>query len=189
MIMGSVRAGFEYFQREAGHTRTGSHDRRAGGRESGQGREADPRGGALAAAHIEGRRHAAARQLPDRARRPDRVRREVAGADSLGYSEHVGAVAAITAQHLEEALTARFGLEWVARDDGNGFEIRGISGEMMRVFSSRRESITADLRAPHRGVRAAPRARAVAGRSCAACAGVELRHAQAQGRRARRRSW
>jgi hypothetical protein len=67
--------------------------------------------------------------------------------DSLGYNEHVGAVAAITAQHLEEALSARFGLEWVARDDGNGFEISGISGEMMRVFSSRRESITVDLRA------------------------------------------
>ncbi len=50
-------------------------------------------------------------------------------------------------QHLEEALTRRFGLEWVARDDGHGFEIKGISGEMMRVFSSRRESITTELRA------------------------------------------
>ena len=67
--------------------------------------------------------------------------------DSLGYNEHIGAVAAITAQHLEEALTARFGLEWTARDDGHGYEIKGISGEMMRLFSSRRESITADLRA------------------------------------------
>jgi hypothetical protein len=67
--------------------------------------------------------------------------------DSLGYNEHIGAVAAMVSQHLEEALTARFGLEWVARDDGHGFEIKGISGEMMRVFSTRRESITADLRA------------------------------------------
>ena len=66
--------------------------------------------------------------------------------DSLGYNEHVGAVAAIVSQHLEEALTRRFGLEWTARDDGHGFEITGISGEMMRVFSSRRASITADLR-------------------------------------------
>ena len=38
-------------------------------------------------------------------------------------------------------------MQWVARDDGHGFEIKGISGEMMRLFSSRRESITADLRA------------------------------------------
>lgn len=53
---------------------------------------------------------------------------------------------AITAQHLEEALTSRFGVEWTARDDGHGFEIKGISGERMRLFSSRREVITADLR-------------------------------------------
>jgi TrwC relaxase len=38
-------------------------------------------------------------------------------------------------------------VEWTARDDGHGFEIKGISGDMMRVFSSRRASITADLRA------------------------------------------
>jgi len=38
-------------------------------------------------------------------------------------------------------------VQWVARDDGHGFEIKGISGQMMRLFSSRRESITADLRA------------------------------------------
>jgi hypothetical protein len=66
--------------------------------------------------------------------------------DSLGYNEHIGAVGAITAQRLEEALTARFGLEWTARNDGHGFEITGIPGEMIRLFSSRRESITADLR-------------------------------------------
>ena len=66
--------------------------------------------------------------------------------DSLGYGEHVGAVAAITAQHLEEALTARFGLEWAAREDGNGFEIKGIAQEMMDLFSSRRRAITADVR-------------------------------------------
>jgi TrwC relaxase len=38
-------------------------------------------------------------------------------------------------------------VEWVARDDGHGLEIEGISGQMMRLFSSRRESITADVRA------------------------------------------
>src|SRR6201994_1180639 len=65
---------------------------------------------------------------------------------SLGDNQHIGAVAALVSQHLEEALTVRFGLEWTARDDGHGFEITGISGAMMRVFSSRRASITADLR-------------------------------------------
>ena len=46
MIMQAVRAGFGYFQREAGYTRTGSHHARVGGRETGQWREAD-----LAVAH------------------------------------------------------------------------------------------------------------------------------------------
>jgi hypothetical protein len=67
--------------------------------------------------------------------------------DFLSYNEHIGAVAAIVSQHLEEALTARFGVAWEARDDGHGFEIKGISGQRMRLFSSRRQSITADLRA------------------------------------------
>ena len=148
MIWQAVQAGFAYFQREAGYTRTGSHGtrvQRPGDRPVARG---GPGRGALAAAHLPGRRHAAARPLPDRPRRQDNgTDGKWRAPDSLGYNEHIGAVAAIVSQHLEEALTARFGLEWTARDDGHGFEIKGISGEMMRVFSSRRESITADLRA------------------------------------------
>jgi conjugative relaxase-like TrwC/TraI family protein len=146
MIWQAVHAGFEYFQREAGYTRTGSHNKRVNGRETGQWHGAD-----LAVAHwlqhtsrdgdmqlhVHSQIAHVARTITDgRWRAPD----------SLGYNEHIGAVGAITAQHLEEALTRRFGLEWTARDDGHGFEIRGITGEMMRLFSSRRASITADLR-------------------------------------------
>jgi hypothetical protein len=162
MIWEAVRSGFGYFQREAGYTRTGSHHARVNGRETGQWREAD-----LAVAHWlqhtsrdgDMQRHVhsqiahVARTVTDgKWRAPD----------SLGYSEHVGAVAAITAQHLEEALTRRFGIEWTARDDGNGFEIKGISGGMMRLFSSRRQSITADLRTPREKIRAAVPPRPVA---------------------------
>jgi conjugative relaxase-like TrwC/TraI family protein len=147
MIWQAVWTGFEYFQREAGYTRTGSHNTRVHGRETGQWREAD-----LAVAHWQQHTsrdgdmqlhvhsqiaHVAKTTTDGKWRAPD----------SLGYNEHVGAVAAIVSQHLEESLTRRFGLEWVARDDGHGFEVKGISGEMMRVFSCRRESITADLRA------------------------------------------
>jgi conjugative relaxase-like TrwC/TraI family protein len=146
MIWEAVRSGFAYFQREAGYTRTGSHNTRVNGRETGQWHEAD-----LAVAHwlqhtsrdgdmqlhVHSQiAHVALTGLDGKWRAPD----------SLGYNEHIGAVAAITAQHLEEALTRRFGLEWTARDDGHGFEVKGITGEMMRLFSSRRESITADVR-------------------------------------------
>jgi conjugative relaxase-like TrwC/TraI family protein len=147
MIWQAVREGFEYFQREAGYTRTGSHNKRVGGRETGQWHAAD-----LAVAHwLQHTSRDGDMQLHVHSQIAHVVRTSTDGKwrapDSLGYNEHVGAVAAITAQHLEEALTARFGVEWVARDDGHGFEIKGISGEMMRLFSSRRESITADLRA------------------------------------------
>ena len=147
MIWQAVRAGFDYFQREAGYTRTGSHNTRVNGRETGQWREAD-----LAVAHwLQHTSRDGDMQLHVHSQIAHTARTVSDGKwrapDSLGYIEHIGAVAAIVSQHLEEALTGRFGLAWEARDDSHGFEIRGISGEMMRLFSSRRQSITADLRA------------------------------------------
>ena len=147
MIWQAMHAGFGYFQREAGYTRTGSHGTRVHGRETGQWHEAD-----LAVAHwLQHTSRDGDMQLHVHSQIAHVARTTTDGKwrapDSLGYNEHIGAVAAIVAQHLEEALTHRFGLEWTARDDGHGFEIKGISGDMMRVFSSRRASITADLRA------------------------------------------
>jgi conjugative relaxase-like TrwC/TraI family protein len=146
MIYQAVRAGFGYFQHEAGYTRTGSHNTRVHGRETGQWHEAD-----LAVAHwLQHTSRDGDMQLHVHSQIAHIARTVTDGKwrapDSLGYNEHIGAVAAIVSQHLEEALTRRFGLQWIARDDGHGFEIKGISGQMMRVFSSRRESITADLR-------------------------------------------
>ena len=146
MIWQAVHAGFTYFQREAGYTRTGSHSTRVNGRETGQWHEAE-----LAVAHwLQHTSRDGDMQLHVHSQIAHVARTTTDGKwrapDSLGYNEHVGAVAAIVSQHLEEALTQRFGLEWTARDDGHGFEIKGISGEMMRLFSSRRESITKDLR-------------------------------------------
>jgi conjugative relaxase-like TrwC/TraI family protein len=147
MIQQAVWAGFDYFQREAGYTRTGSHASRVDGRETGQWHEAD-----LAVAHwLQHTSRDGDMQLHVHSQIAHTARTVMDGKwrapDSYGYNEHIGAVAAIVSQHLEEALTRRFGVEWVARDDGHGFEIKGISGEMMRLFSSRRESITHDLRA------------------------------------------
>ena len=146
MIWQAVHAGFAYFQREAGYTRTGSHGTRVHGRETGQWHEAD-----LAVAHwLQHTSRDGDMQLHVHSQIAHVAKTGTDGKwrapDSLGYNEHIGAVAAIVSQHLEEALTARFGLEWTARDDGHGFEITGISGQMMRLFSSRRASITADLR-------------------------------------------
>jgi conjugative relaxase-like TrwC/TraI family protein len=147
MIWQAVRAGFDNFQREAGYTRTGSHNTRVHGRETGQWHEAD-----LVVAHwLQHTSRDGDMQLHIHSQIAHLARTVIDGKwrapDSFGYNEHIGAVAAIVSQHLEEALTRRFGVAWEARDDGHGFEIKGISGEMMRLFSSRRQSITADLRA------------------------------------------
>jgi hypothetical protein len=146
MIWDAVYAGFDYFQREAGYTRTGSHASRVDGRETGQWHEAG-----LAVAHwLQHTSRDGDMQLHVHSQIAHTVRTVADGKwrapDSYGYNEHIGAVAAVVSQHLEEALTRRFGLEWTARDDGHGFEIKGISGEMMRLFSSRRESITQEVR-------------------------------------------
>jgi len=128
MIWLAVRAGFGYFQREAGYTRTGSHNTRVHGRETGQWHEAD-----LAVAHwLQHTSRDGDMQLHVHSQIAYTARTVLDGKwrapDSLGYTEHIGAVAAVVSQHLEEALTARFGLAWEARDDGHGFEIKGISG-------------------------------------------------------------
>ena len=106
MIWQAVHAGFGYFQREAGYTRTGSHDTRVHGRETGQWHEAD-----LAVAHwLQHTSRDGDMQLHVHSQIAHTARTATDGKwrapDSLGYNEHVGAVAAIVSQHLEEALTA-----------------------------------------------------------------------------------
>jgi hypothetical protein len=110
MIWQAVGAGFGYFQREAGYTRTGSHNTRVHGRETGQWREAD-----LAVAHwLQHTSRDGDMQLHVHSQIAHVAKTGTDGKwrapDSLGYNEHVGAVAAIVSQHLEEALTGRFGL-------------------------------------------------------------------------------
>jgi hypothetical protein len=124
MIWDAVQTALGYFQREAGYTRTGSHHARVNGRETGQCHEAG-----LAVAHwLQHTSRDGDMQLHVHSQIAHTARTHTDGKwrapDSLGYNEHLGGVAAITAQHLKEALTRRFGVQWVARDDGHGFEMR-----------------------------------------------------------------
>jgi conjugative relaxase-like TrwC/TraI family protein len=146
MIWQAVHAGFGYFQREAGYTRTGSHHRRADGRETAQWREAE-----LVVAHwLQHTSRDGDMQLHVHSQIAHVCRTAYDGKwrapDSLGYHEHVAATGSLVAQHLEEAMTRRFGVTWTPRADGHGFEIAGISPELMAVFSSRRASIDAAAR-------------------------------------------
>jgi hypothetical protein len=98
MIWQAVHAGFDYFQKEAGYTRTGSHSKRVNGRETGQWHEAD-----LAVAHwLQHTSRDGDMQLHVHSQIAHVARTSTDGKwrapDSLGYNEHIGAVGAITAQ-------------------------------------------------------------------------------------------
>ena len=91
MIWQAVWAGFSYFQREAGYTRTGSHGTRVHGRETGQWHEAD-----LAVAHwLQHTSRDGDMQLHVHSQIAHVARTTTDGKwrapDSLGYNEHIGA--------------------------------------------------------------------------------------------------
>ena len=91
MIWQAVHAGFGYFQREAGYTRTGSHGTRVHGRETGQWHEAD-----LAVAHwLQHTSRDGDMQLHVHSQIAHVARTTTDGKwrapDSMGYNEHIGA--------------------------------------------------------------------------------------------------
>ena len=143
-----------------------------------------PGGGALAAAHVTGRRHAAARPLADRPRRPDRQGREVARpglaglrrARRRGRRDHRPAPGGGADGPVRPGVGSPGGRERV-RDQGHragddGPVLLTPPGDHRRRARARR------------AVRGAVRPRTVAAGTGAARAGVQLRHAQGQGRRA-----
>jgi hypothetical protein len=62
--------------------------------------------------------------------------------DTVCLRQVLGAVQAIVATHVECGLTAEFGVSWVARADGRGNEIAGVSQAEMDAYSSRTVAIT-----------------------------------------------
>ena len=185
MIWQAVHAGFGYFQREAGYTRTGSHGTRVHGRETGQWHEAD-----LAVAHwLQHTSRDGDMQLHVHSQIAHTARTTTDGKwrapDSLGYNEHVGAVAAIVSQHLEEALTApvRPGMDRPRRrprlrDQGHQ------RPDDAPVLLPPRVHHRRPARARH-AIRAALRTQALPARTRAPRAGIQLQDAQRQARHAR----
>jgi conjugative relaxase-like TrwC/TraI family protein len=145
MAYDAIMAGFAYFEREAGYVRTGNHVR-AEGREAGKWREA-----ALSAVmwlqhtsrdgdpqfHVHTTIAHVAETLADG---------EFRAPDNRAYGEYAGAFASYVALHFESALTRRFGLKWVPRADGFGYEIEGMPAEAMDLFSSRRDTVSEKAR-------------------------------------------
>ena len=143
-----------------------------------------PGGGALAAAHLPGRRHAAARPLPDRPRRQDQHRREMAGpglpglqrAHRRGRRDRLPAPGRGPHRPVRPGM-GRAGRRARLRDQGHQRR------DDARVLLAPRVDHGGPAR-PRGAVRAAVRPRAVPARARAPRAGVELHHAQPQARRA-----
>jgi AAA domain/TrwC relaxase len=66
--------------------------------------------------------------------------------DTMRIRGHLGAMAAVVAAYTEPALTAEFGVAWVARADGMGNEIAGVTQEWKDAFSTRTAQVDAKER-------------------------------------------
>ena len=161
MLYEANQAGLDYFEREAGYTRSGYHGRRVEGQETGHfdearlvfaqflqhlSRDDDPH------LHIHNLIATVAKTIMDAKWRAP---------DSYGYNEVFSAVSAIVSLHLEANMRRRFGVEWVPRGcqcphgkcadparcrSNFGCEIKGISRSDIECFSTRRQSVNAELR-------------------------------------------
>jgi len=145
-IMAANNAALAYLQREAGYVRSGAHTARVNGQEGGKFLEADL---AVASWYQHTSRDGDPQlhvhnQIAHSARCRDTGK--WLAPDNGGYFEHARAASAVAAIHLEEALTRRFGLHWVPRPDGQGYEIAGVGQEVMDTFSSRRADIEKHVR-------------------------------------------
>ena len=56
----------------------------------------------------------------------------------------LGAVRATFGAHLRSEMTRRFGVEWVPRKDGDGFELKGITRAQIEKYSTRTQAIDAE---------------------------------------------
>jgi len=61
--------------------------------------------------------------------------------DTMALRVQLGAMRGIVATHLDAALTREFGVQMVAREDGAGNEIEGISREMVERYSTRTQAV------------------------------------------------
>ena len=64
--------------------------------------------------------------------------------DTAGLRAQLGAVRATFGANLRSEMTRRFGVEWVPRKDGDGFELKGITRAQIEKYSTRTQAIDAE---------------------------------------------
>lgn len=138
------RVFIDYLQREAGYTRTGYHGRNADGVETGRWEDAHAMVVAMFPQHTS---RDGEPQLHIHNLWLNRVQTESDGRwrapDGTGFFAHKGAGAALAAFAMESELSRRAGIRWAYRPGSHGREIAGVPESLMKLFSSRRVSISA----------------------------------------------
>ena len=140
ILQDANRAGLEHLQRWA-VTRTGYHGKRVDGQEPGRYEDA----GMVVTSWLQGTSRDGDPQ--------DHIHNVIArmsltaldgkwrALDTMALRAQLGAVRGIVTAHLDAALTREFGVTMTAREGGAGYEIEGISREMIERYSTRTQAI------------------------------------------------
>lgn len=144
-IMTANQVMLEYLQREAGYSRAGYHSARSGRFADAHewviasfaqhtSRDSDPQ------LHVHNAiLNRGLREDPLASREADR--RAWRTLDGAGLFAVKPAASAIAERTLAEIMSDKFGADPISRTDGNGWELAGISPEILDQFSSRRQAI------------------------------------------------
>jgi hypothetical protein len=141
------RAALDYLERHGGATRTGYHGAKVNGQEQGKWERARLVGTTWQqGTSRDGDPHDHHHNLIARMVQTisDGKWRAV---DTMALRRRLPGMQAVATAHVEAELSRVFGVSWVARKDGKGFEIRGVSQEHMDMFSARARDIDARMEA------------------------------------------
>jgi hypothetical protein len=142
VLQDANRAALEHAQRWA-VTRTGYHGARVHGRETGRWDTA----GTVVSSWLQGTSRDGDPQDHVHNQFARTVQADGDGCwralDTAALKKQLPEMAAVAAAHVEAGLAREFGVRWVARPDGKGHEIAGITQAEMDAYSSRTEAIKA----------------------------------------------
>jgi AAA domain/TrwC relaxase len=143
ILQEAARAGIEHMAYHAGWTRTGYHGKRVDGVELGRWERALPVVTAwLQGTNREGEPHDHVHVVWARMALTESDGKWRA-LDTMRLRGQLGAMAAVCAAYVESALTREFGVEWVARKDGLGNELAGVTPEWKDAYSTRTQKVDA----------------------------------------------
>jgi conjugative relaxase-like TrwC/TraI family protein len=134
-------AALEHAERWAGVVRTGYHGAKVSGQETGRWETA----GLVVSSWLQGTSRDGDPQdhVHNQFARMARTDRDGKwrALDTMALRGQLPAMAAVAAAHVEAGLSRAFGVAWVARPDGKGREILGVTQAQMAAYSTRTESI------------------------------------------------